>query len=102
MAELEGDGRGSGCAQRGCGEEVAQERQVGLEVGRQLEEQQAELAGFGRRGDEAEEFGYVVVAVTQAGKWVMRCGALKEKRKPAGTWVSHSWILAGSGSLRKV
>ncbi len=52
VAEFEGDGRGvwAGAAESGFGEELGEELGVRGEVWRELEEEEAEAAGFADRG----------------------------------------------------
>ena len=66
VAELEGDGGCSRCPERGCGEEGGEALGVGLEVGWELEEEEAELAGLADGLQRGEELGYVVGAGGEA------------------------------------
>ena len=66
VAELEGDGWCSGGAEGGCGEEGGEALGVGFEVGRELEEEEAEFAGLADGFECGDELGYVVGAVGEA------------------------------------
>jgi len=87
VAELEGDGRCSGGAECGCGEEGGEALGVGLEVGRELEEEEAELAGLTDWLERRDELGYVVGAVGETfevGDALGRLEAEAEVRRRGG------------------
>ena len=66
VAELEGDAGSRRGLEGRCGKEVRQAREVCLEVGRQLNKDDAKLAGCGRRLKRGEELRNKRMAIAQA------------------------------------
>ncbi len=71
---------GAACGAVASAEELAQQRHVGLEVGRQLKQEQPQLAGLAPASEASRKSATCCSQSRSRLKWVMRCGALNEKR----------------------
>lgn len=65
MAELEGDGQGSGTVEGWGREKIAEAFGIGLHIRRQLEEQEAEFSGLAHGFEDTSEIGDVGFAVVE-------------------------------------
>jgi len=96
VAELEGELEGV-VAQGRRGEEIGEAGMIGDEVGRELEEQWAELAGATRGFERGDELSYGVMAIAQALEVGDSLLGLEAETKAGGCGVEPALQLSGSG-----